>query len=157
MDLDRVLAVFRALKEEGVDYILVGGAAMNVHGLVRATEDVDLFIKTDAQNIAGLRRALRRVWDDPEIEQITVDDLAGDYAVVRYGPPDEDFVIDIMSRLGDAFVYEDLQGEDIELGEVTVRVATPATLYKMKRDTVRPIDKADAEALERFFGLGVAD
>jgi hypothetical protein len=34
---------------------------------------------------------------------------------------------------------------------VPVRLATPSTLYRMKRDTVRPIDRADAAALrERF-------
>lgn len=36
---------------------------------------------------------------------------------------------------------------------VAVRVATPATLYRMKKDTVRPIDRADAAALREKFGI----
>jgi hypothetical protein len=36
---------------------------------------------------------------------------------------------------------------------VPVRVATPATLYRMKKDTVRPIDRADAAALRDKFRL----
>src|SRR5882672_8791512 len=98
MDLDRIVAIFRALRDQRVEYILVGGTAMNLHGFVRATEDVDLFLKIDADNVARLRAALKDVWSDPDIEEITFDDLAGDYPVVRYGPPGEDFVIDIMSR-----------------------------------------------------------
>lgn len=153
MDFDRMLDVLRALDEEGVDYVLVGAAAMNLHGLVRATEDVDVFVKDEAANIDLLRRALRRVWDDPEIEGITAEDLAGEYSVVRYGPPGEDFVIDVMSRLGEAIRFEDLKAERIAVGDVVVHVATPATLYEMKRDTVRPQDKADAEALKQKFGI----
>jgi len=47
MDFDQVLALFKALREEGVEYVLVGAVALTVHGIVRATQDVDLFIKTE--------------------------------------------------------------------------------------------------------------
>jgi hypothetical protein len=35
----------------------------------------------------------------------------------------------------------------------SVSVATPATLYRMKRDTVRPVDHADAKRLADAFDL----
>lgn len=35
---------------------------------------------------------------------------------------------------------------------VSVRVATPRTLYRMKKDTVRPQDRLDAAALLQRFG-----
>jgi hypothetical protein len=38
MDFDTLLDLLRALAREGVDYVLVGGVALNVHGIVRATE-----------------------------------------------------------------------------------------------------------------------
>jgi hypothetical protein len=72
---------------------------------------------------------------------------------VRYGPPGEDFVIDLLSALGDASRYEDLDAQVIEADGVPVRLATPATLYRMKRDTIRPIDHADAAMLKDKFGL----
>ena len=37
--------------------------------------------------------------------------------------------------------------------DVKVVVATPETLYKMKRDTIRLQDKADAQKLKQKFGL----
>ena len=36
---------------------------------------------------------------------------------------------------------------------VSVRVATPRTLHRMKRDTVRPQDRLDADVLRARFGL----
>ena len=153
MDFDKFLEVLRALAREGVDYVLVGAVALGIHGLVRATEDVDLFIRPDGENVERLKRALRSVWDDPEIAGITAQDLAGEYPTVRYGPPGEGFVIDLLSRLGSAFAFEDLEAETVSLEGVPVRVATPATLYRMKKGTVRPIDRADAAALREKFRL----
>lgn len=153
MDFDQLLKVLRALETECVEYIVVGGVALGLHGLIRATEDVDLFVNGDADNIDRLRYALRSVWDDVEIDQITASDLAGEYPVIRYGPPDDGLVIDIMTRLGTRATYHDLAWQEIDLEGVTVRVATAQTLYDLKRDTVRPIDRADADALRKRFDL----
>ena len=148
-----MLVMLKAMHESGVDYVLVGGVAMNLHGFARVTEDVDLFVRTSEANIALVREALRRVWDDPAIEEISLEDLAGDYPVVRYGPPDEDFIIDLMSRLGEAVSFDDLEAVEIVADGVPIKIATPTTLYKMKRDTVRPIDRQDAAALKQAFGI----
>lgn len=76
MALDEVLRLLRALHDHGVEYVLVGGTALSLHGILRATEGVP------------------------------------------------------------------------------VRLATPETLYRMKRGTLRDVDRGDAEALRRMFGLG---
>jgi hypothetical protein len=41
----------------------------------------------------------------------------------------------------------------IEWEGIQVRVVTPRMLYRMKRDTVRPRDRSDAERLREHFGL----
>jgi hypothetical protein len=153
MSFERFLQVLRALESHEVEYILVGGVALGVHGLIRATEDIDVFVRPSAENIGRLKAALRAIWNDPDIDQISVDDLAGEYPTVRYGPPGESFVIDLLARLGSAFSYDDLEYERAELEGVPVRVATPKTLYRMKKATVRSIDRADAAALREKFGL----
>jgi hypothetical protein len=157
VDREDLVRLFAALAAEDVAYVLVGGVAMNLHGVVRATEDVDLFVRSDAENVAGVRRALRRVYDDPDIEGIRAEDLAGAYPVVRYVPPRGGPVLDLIARLGDRFVFADLRSEVRDLGGVPVRLATPATLYAMKHDTVRPVDRADAERLRDAFGVGGED
>ncbi len=129
MDLDKVLALFAALGRERVDYVLVGEISLNVRGLVRATEDLDFFVWPDVATTARLRAALRSVWNDAEIEQIRAENLSGGYPVVRFSPPGEDSVVDIMVHLSTAFGFDDLQFDTLQLGGVAVRVATPRTLY----------------------------
>src|SRR3990172_11003928 len=38
------LDIFRGLQEHGVRYLVVGGLAMNLHGIPRMTADVDLYV-----------------------------------------------------------------------------------------------------------------
>ena len=59
MDREEVMRVLRAFESAGLEYVLIGAAAMGFHGLVRATEDLDLFIRATAENIEKLRSALR--------------------------------------------------------------------------------------------------
>ena len=153
IDLDRLLALFRALNREGVDYAVVGAVALGLHGLARATEDVDLFVRPTTDNVARLRRALSSVWADPDIDSIVASDFAGEYPTIRYGPPDGSLTLDLLSRLGERFGYDDIETATVDLEGESVRAATPRMLYVMKRDTLRPLDHADAAALRRTFNL----
>ena len=125
---------------------------MNLHGVIRATEDVDFFVRPERANVERLKTALRSVWNDPEIDEIRWEDFEL-YPTLRYGPPAGDLVIDILTRPGTAFRYEDLEAERLVVEGVSIRIATPKTLVRMKERTVRPIDKADAAALTKVFGL----
>jgi len=147
------MAVLEALEREGVAYALFGALALAAHGLDRATRDLDLFVDPSPENVARLRAALVQVYDDDEIEQITAEDLGGDYPAIQYGPPGVDYTIDIVSRLGEAFAFDDLEIEHVTVGDTTVHVASPRTLYRMKRDTTRAKDRDDAERLRRRFDL----
>ncbi len=153
MNLDDVLSVLNAMEEAGVRYAVFGGLAMAAHGFDRGTRDLDLFVPPDESNIERLRAALTSVFDDPDIAMITAEDLGGEYPAVQYGPPGVDYTIDIVSRLGDAFRFEDLELERIQAGASTITVVAPVTLYRMKRDTVRLRDRDDAQRLARAFGF----
>ena len=126
---------------------------MNLHGVVRATEDVDLFVRPTPENVERLRAAFASLWQDDDIGDIRAEDLGGRYPTIRYGPPETSWTIDLLGRLGTAFGFDDLTWKTVEVEGVPVRLATPETLYHMKRGTLRPIDRADAEALRRLFGL----
>ncbi len=135
-------------------YVLVGSMAMAVHRVPRATEDVDFFVAPDEANVERLRRALFEAYADPSVFEISSDDLAGEYPVVRYGPPEPNtFVIDLIGRVGDAYSFDDIESGTVDVEGQTARVATPRMLYVMKRDTVRPQDRADAARLREEFGL----
>jgi len=153
VDLDEVLDAVRAMNREGVDYIAFGAMALWSHGIIRATEDADFFIAPTEDNIERLKRALLSVWNDPSIDEISAEDLMGDYPAVRYGPPGTELTFDFLTRLGEAYAHATVESEMKELGGVPIRVVTARQLYEMKRNTVRHKDRIDAEALRQAFSL----
>jgi hypothetical protein len=154
VDRDEIIRVLRAFEASGLEYVLIGAAAMGFHGLVRATEDLDLVIRATPENVERLRAALRQTYqDDPDIDEISADDLLGDYPAIRYYPPTGDVYFDVLTRLGDAERFETVEAEIREIEGARVWVATPAALYRLKKGTVRPIDHQDAAALRERFNL----
>ena len=151
MDFDKVLSLIREMNREEVAYITFGAVALNLHGIVRATTVADFFIKPDRDNIERLKRTLRRVWNDPHIDEITAEDLLGEYPSITYGPPDDSFAIDFLTRLGEMYSFDSLESEIIEVEGLPNRTVTAAKLYEMKRNTVRLKDKADCVALNEKF------
>lgn len=157
MDFEEAQRILAAFEAEGVRYVLVGAMAMAAHGLIRATRDLDLFVSPEPENVKRLRRALVELYDDPHVEEITSEDLAGEYPAVEYSPPHGRYSMDILARLGEAFRYEELEFQEILVEGVRIRVATPRMLYRMKKDTVRPQDRLDAEVIRERFGLEEED
>lgn len=153
MDYDTTRKVLSALEREGVRYAIFGGVALNLHGLARSTEDLDLFIAPEEGNVARLRRALHSVFDDPDIDEIRAEDLLGQYPAVQYVPPEGGFHVDVLTRLGEAFSFQDLEVQRVPFEGLEVSVVTPRTLYEMKKETVRDLDRGDAARLRQEFDL----
>lgn len=154
MDRDEMLRVLRAFEREGLEYVLIGAAAMGFHGLIRATEDLDIFIRATEENVERLKRAFRAAYEnDPNIDDIRAADLLGDYPAVRYYPPSGDLYFDVMTRLGEVARFETVAAETKKVEGIAVPVATPPALYRLKRGTVRALDRQDAEALRQRFDL----
>jgi len=68
------------------------------------------------------------VFADPEIDGIRPEDLSGSYPATQYVPPAGDFWIDILHRLGEAYRFDDVETEDLDVEGVRVPVATPRML-----------------------------
>jgi hypothetical protein len=148
------MRVLREFESAGLEYVLIGAAAMGFHGLVRATQDLDLFVRPTPQNIEKLRAALRVAYQgDPSIDEISTADLLGDYPAVRYVPPTGDLYFDVITRLGEVASFETIDAEVKEVDGTEVRVATPAALYRLKKGTVRAQDRIDAAVLRERFSL----
>lgn len=61
--------------------------------------------------------------------------------------------MDVIARLGEAWRYEDLEFTSEVYEGVPVRLATPRMLWRMKRDTARLQDRADAARINDKFGF----
>ena len=53
-----LLRLAQALATFDVEYVLIGGVAMALHGFVRMTKDIDLLLPVDPANNSRLLRAL---------------------------------------------------------------------------------------------------
>jgi hypothetical protein len=71
MDFERLQALLAAFEREGLEFAIFGAIALNLHGLARFTEHLDLFVAPEAENIERLKRALMLVFEDPAIDEIT--------------------------------------------------------------------------------------
>ncbi len=142
MDLfEKFLTFIDALENENVEYILIGGLAVILYGMPRLTQDIDLFVKPDEHNISKLRTALLSLYQDKSINEITLSELT-QYSVIRYGTP-EGFNIDIITQLGKTFSYEKLEYQVLTFEGHRLRIATPETLFELKKNTPRPVDRSD--------------
>lgn len=67
MDTGSVTAVFRALNDAGVRYVVVGGLAVLAHGILRATNDIDIVLDLEEDNVARATEALSALGFQPLI------------------------------------------------------------------------------------------
>lgn len=154
MDYNRLMTVLASFEREELDYALVGGVALNLHGISRTTEDADFFIRPTYENVERLRRALDAVFADPNLAEINAEELVeGTYPSVRYYPPEGDLYFDILTRLGEAVTFDSLEILERDIDGIRVRLVSPETLYWMKKDTVREKDHADAALLRTKFAI----
>jgi hypothetical protein len=56
-DQSDLLALAKVLANFDVEYVVIGGAAMALHGFARMTKDIDLLLPVDPANNARLLRA----------------------------------------------------------------------------------------------------
>lgn len=137
----RFLDLISELEKENVDYVLIGGFAVILHGMPRFTQDVDLFIKAEEENIEKLQKVLFSLFNDKNVFKITFEELQN-YAVIRFGSEDG-FLLDIITAIGDTFNFNDLEYEIIDVEGRKIKIATVETLYKLKEKTLRAIDQND--------------
>lgn len=152
MDAEKLHAFFRALNAHHVEYVVVGAVALSANGIVRSTNDADVFVRPTDENCARLRSALRDVWDDEHIAEVDFADASDVLSSITYVPPDGSLSLDLLAQLGEAWRFEDLEAHWVDFAGTPVHAATPRTLYRMKKDTVRLQDQADAAALRDKFG-----
>jgi hypothetical protein len=148
LDAERIL---RALDENEVDYVLVGGLAVQTHGHMRTTFDIDIVGGPERSNLARLATALNALGArvlNPGSEDLPIDAAMLPRATLwQFATPHG--VIDVIHDAPGMPSYEDLRARALEvhLGDVPVAVAGRDDLIRMKRARGRPVDLDDLAAL----------
>ena len=147
--LDEVfIEICRAFNAHGVEYVVVGGFAIALHGLPRTAEDIDFFVSPAPENVEKIKSALKSIYSDPSIDEISSDDVST-YEVLRYGTPDN-FYIDLIGNLGEVVTFEEVKGDTVffEVNDVIVPVCGVKTLIKTK-ESMREKGLRDIEFLKK--------
>jgi hypothetical protein len=154
------LPLLRALHERGVEHIVVGGFAVNAHGFIRVTKDLDIVPSPNEENIAKLAGMLRDVDatildsgdfqpDEMPADPTSATDLAmgGNFCLLT-----ELGRLDVMQWLSgvdadDLYAEFDQDAVEGNLDGVPVRVCGLEHLRAMKRAAGRPQDLEDLKRL----------
>ncbi len=139
-----------------MDYAVVGGQAVALHGVIRGTIDVDVALRWTRQTVVDAEAALRGMGLESRIPVTAGDvfDLRDYYARERHLNAWNFFDPEAPMDEVDIVVNYDLAGKnvaDIRLSSGLVRVLSRGDLIEMEKRSGRPQDLADADALE---GLG---
>ncbi|MHA1231793.1 MAG: DUF6036 family nucleotidyltransferase [Candidatus Helarchaeota archaeon] len=67
--------IMKKFFQEGVKYLIVGGLAVNLYGIPRVTQDIDIIISMDKDNILKINRVLKELGYIPKLP-VNPDDLA---------------------------------------------------------------------------------
>jgi predicted nucleotidyltransferase len=159
-DLD-IRGILEALAREGVEFLIIGGVAVGVHGYVRATKDVDIVPAPDSQNLEKLARVLEMLdaqidgaeeFKDEELpDPVDPEALAlgGNWVLrTRLGR------FDIMQWIGEDALWEKLSPAaiEVEIEALTVKVVSYDGLVALKEHAGRPEDLLDLQRLREARG-----
>lgn len=158
MELD-FQRIFRELNSSKIDYLVVGGLAVNFHGVPRMTYDIDLMILLQSENIIRLITKLNE-WDyrpkvpinpielaDEEIRNSWINEK-GMKALNFYSETSPIGEIDVL--FDSPIKYDELKSRAvmIELEGEKIPVASIHDLIELKQRSGRNQDIADVEYLK---------
>jgi len=143
-----LLAAFAAAK---VEYAVVGGVAVNAHGYVRATHDLDIFIRPTEENARAAFNALLAL--GVPLEGLEPADLLDDEENLRFGPEEDH--IDILASIGE-MGFDQVWRNRVEtvVDGLSVPFISKLDLMENKRQVGRLRDLADVEELARIPDAG---
>lgn len=147
MDLPSdLIDLLSAFAEERVDYLLIGGQAVALHGVPRFTKDADLWLRDTVENLERAKRALES-FGAPTGTLLALDEARGLDVVWMGHPPAR---IDLMKQVpGGDFDAAFRTRASFVLEGMTISCVSKADLIAQKRASGRPQDLLDAAHLEQ--------
>jgi predicted nucleotidyltransferase len=158
-----LIETLQALSRENVDFVLVGGLAVSLHGVVRGTMDVDIVLAMNDSNLDRFIETARKLGLRPLLP-VAIDSLKNADLLEQWHReknmlafslrPErpEDAVIDVLIRPVASYTEMAAQAVHMDVGGVQIPVASIEHLIEMKSSADRDIDRFDVDALRRLGG-----
>jgi hypothetical protein len=140
------LDLLEELRRAEATFLVVGAYALAAHGIVRATEDLDILVRPDAENARRVWRALAAFGAPVEATGLTVDDLERPDLIYQIGQPPHR--IDILTEVSGLDFDPAWKTHQVAmLGDLAVPFLGREALILNKRASGRPKDLLDLELL----------
>jgi len=141
------LDLLRALQEADVQFLVVGAHALAVHGIVRATGDLDCFVQPTRDNAAKVFAALGAFGAPLESHGISVEDFHKPGTIYQIGLPPRR--IDVLTEIsGVTFENAWKNHVTVEVEGLCLPFIGRSMLIQNKKASGRPKDLADLASLE---------
>lgn len=145
------------LNAKGVDYVIFGSIAMRIHGVIRDTHDIDIYIRNDENSIRGVLSAIKDSDLFPEVTDEEYESLVSDgsfeYGVVKFAG---EIGVDVATHMGINSI-DSLEYEVRLINGVEVRVVTLRQLIQMKSDSLREKDQDDVLEMHNRMSKSMRD
>lgn len=138
---------FEILNKNNVQYLIIGGAAVNIHGYTRATGDLDVWYNPTKENFLLLLKSINEFgFDTSELNRITEYETKG---FIRL--PLESFYLELLAIIDGKMKFEDvyLRSFHLDLEGIEVKVIGYDDLIQNKLMARRAKDLEDITQLER--------
>jgi len=138
--------LLEALLEAEAEFLIVGAHAMAVHGVPRATGDIDILVRPSEANAARVIAALERFGAPLEVHGVSQADFTRADLVYQVGLPPRR--IDLLTSIsGVTFAEAWASRIEVELEQLRLPVIGKEALLRNKRSTGRKKDEVDAELI----------
>lgn len=136
------------LCEADAEYLLVGGWAVILYGHVRATDDMDIFVRATQTNSERVVAALEAFGAPLRAHGVTTDHFAREGDAYRFGIAP--LKVEVLTKISGVTFDEAQQGsKTFELDGRRIPYIGKAALIRNKKSAGRLKDLADVEELER--------
>lgn len=152
--------ILREFQKDGIKYIVIGGIAVNLHGALRSTADLDILLEMSEDNLKRFLVILKNnnYRSKQPIDPIQiVDKKIREYLVAeknlkavnfykKGGFEEVDIIID------SPFGFKEAKNDIIWVrsGSIRIPLLSIDGLIKMKKNSGRTVDKLDIDALRRI-------
>jgi hypothetical protein len=139
------------LNRSRIDYCLIGGLAVAILAKPRATEDIDLLILMDEQERPTIASLIKKKFEVIQDNNVMHFENATIWRIVLASPvPDATGFVIVDFLLADNDIYREAVRSPINLtlGNVTIPVASPENLIRIKELSNRPQDLLDIASLK---------
>lgn len=157
-------SVFRAFADQDIQFLIVGGLAVNLHGHPRFTNDIDILIALDPDNAKKVAEIMQKMGYQQRLP-ISIEDLTDEGAARQFieekgltaysfiHAQEPQFNVDVL--VGESLNFQQYRAEIMhaKIWNIDLPVISIDDLIEMKRKSGRDKDVQDIEALLELKGL----